>query len=189
MKQEFNSVVVNMIIIYIEKINSFRELYKYEPNFIHKMINLIKRFLMNEIEVACFTLLIDIIGYTYKDKKNWLYYSILCILSKKLCGKDNDIFLIVNILSRNNNKFIDEYSSFINDFGIIEKINKQKINLKEINKRFILLSKPINTYCTKNYINLHGIIDKIIKTSQSYFKENSINHKNKLTHHRIAMNY
>ena len=50
---------------------------------------------MNEIEVACFTLLIDKIGCTYKDKEKWLYYSFLCILSKKLCGKDNDICLIL----------------------------------------------------------------------------------------------
>ena len=44
MKQEFNSTIVNMIVIYMEKINSFPEQYKNEPTFIYKMINLIKRY-------------------------------------------------------------------------------------------------------------------------------------------------
>ena len=180
METEFNSAIVNMIVIYIEKINSFPEQYKNEANFIYKMVNLIKHFLMNEIEVACFTLLLDKIGYTYKDKEKWLYYSILCILSKIFCGKEDDILLVINSLSQINIRFMDEYKSFINDSDIIKKIKENETNLKQINERFIILSKPINTYCRKNYISLKGISDKIIKTSSPYFKEDLVDKEKKI---------
>ena len=70
---------------------------------------------------------------------------------KKTCGRDNDVLLLLDIFSRNNSKFMEEYSVFINNKDILSKLNENKLNLKQINKRFILLSKPINTYCKINY--------------------------------------
>lgn len=93
--------------------------------------------------------------------------SILGIYSKKVCGNNNDLDLLIHYFSRSNPLFFDEYTSFLNDKEIISKIN-DNISLKKINKRFIQLSKPMNSYCRKNYINFLGIIDKIIKTSQPY---------------------
>ena len=75
---------------------------------------------------------------------------------------------------------MEEYSIFLNDKDISSKLNVNKLNLKQINERFILLSKPVNTYCKKNYINKQGIIDQIIKTAQTYFKENTFNVKHKI---------
>ena len=167
MKEEFNISIINMINYYIIKFNSFAKHYKNEPNFNYKIVDLIKHIFMNEIEVSCFTLLVEIIGINYKRLDHWLCLTILGLYSKKVCGNNNDIDLIINYFSRNNPLFIEEYSSFINDKQIISKIN-DNTSLKKINKRFIQLSKPMNSYCRKNYINFLGIIDKIINTSQPY---------------------
>ena len=112
LQQEFNSTIVNMIISYINRINSFPEMNKKEINFNYKISNLIKHLLMNEIEVACFTLLLEKIGFTYKNMDQWLYFTFIGILSKKTCGRDNDVLLLLDIFSRNNSKFMEEYSIF-----------------------------------------------------------------------------
>ena len=75
---------------------------------------------------------------------------------------------------------MEEYSIFINDKDIISKLNENKLNLKQINERFILLSKPINTYCKINFINIQGIIDQIVKTTQPYFKSKTNNVRYKI---------
>ena len=75
---------------------------------------------------------------------------------------------------------MEEYSIFLNDKDILSKLNVNKLNLKQINERFILLSKPVNTYCNKNFINIQGIIDQIIKTAQPYFKDKTFNAKHKI---------
>ena len=168
---EFNSNIVNMIVLYINDSNSFTKKYKEEPNFILNMINLIKSLFMNEIEVAYYTIALEKIGVNYKDIEHWLYFSILGVATKKLCGKEEDCFLLINKLSKKNQKFIDEYSAFINDNKIIAQISNNQISLQQINQRFILLSKPINTYCRKNYLNFQGIIDNIVKLSQPYLKD------------------
>ena len=168
---EFNSNIVNMIVLYINDSNSFTKKYKEEPNFILNMINLIKSLFMNEIEVAYYTIALDKIGANYKDIDHWLYFSILGVATKKLCGKEEDCFLLINTFSKKNKKFIDEYSAFINDNKIIAQISNNQISLQQINQRFILLSKPVNTYCRKNYLNFQGIIDNIVKLSQPYYKD------------------
>ena len=181
-QKEFNSTIVNMIISYINRNNSFPKVIK-EINFNYKISNLIKHLLMNEIEVACFTLLLEKIGFTYKNMDQWLYFTFIGILSKKTCGRDNDVLLLLDIFSRNNSKFMEEYSILINDKDILSKLNENKLKLKQINERFILLSKPINTYCKTNFINIQGIIDQIIKTTQPYFKTKINNTKHKITNY------
>ena len=94
-KQEFNSTIINMIISYINSINSFSKINKKEFVFNYKISNLIKHLLMNEIEVACFTLLLEKIGFTYKNMDQWLYFTFIGILSKKTCGRDNDVLLLI----------------------------------------------------------------------------------------------
>ena len=170
--KEFNSTIVNMIISYINY-KSFPKQYKNQPNFIYKIINILKHFFMNEIEIACFTLLLDKIGWNNKKFEQWLYFKILGILSKNLCGNENDLYLLMYFFSRNNPEFTDIYSAFMNDKDIISKINEDEISIKQINKRFILLTKPINTYCQKNFINIEGLLDEIVKTSQTYLKGKS----------------
>ena len=168
---EFNSSITHMITRYINNNQSFPTQYKNEYNFRTNLLNLFKCLLMNEIEVCYFTILIDEIGWNYNYMEHWLYFSILGIITKKLCSKENILILLINIFSRKNSEFIKQYTDFMNNAYIKDKISQNKINAKLINKRFIELSKPINTYCRNNYINTDGIIDKIVKMSQPYFKD------------------
>ena len=136
--------------------------------------------MMNEIEVAYFTLLIDKLGWKYEKIDHWIYFTILGIITKNECLKGNNTFILITIFSRRYPNFQEIYSNFINDEKISSLINEKNITIEIINKRFIQLSKPTNTYCRKNYINLDGIIDKIVYMSHPYSK-NSSNYSKKKT--------
>lgn len=175
---EFNSKMVNMIIVYFNQLSSFPNKLKKEPNFIYKIINILKHILMNELEVACFTILLDKIGNDYINVEQWSLFIFVGIRAKKICGKCKDLILIIRYFSRNYENFFEEYSLLLSDEILLEKIDERNITIKQINKRFIFLSKPINSYCRKNYVNIDGIIDKIVKLSQPYFiDENSKKNK------------
>ena len=165
---EFDSTKVNMIILFINKSISFPQIYKNEQDFTKNMIELLKHLMMNEIEIAYFTLLIDLLGWEHEKIEHWIYFSILGILSKKFCLKDDDsnFILLINIFSRKYPSFLEIYSNFIEN----QKIKEKTITINSINKRFIQLTKPINTYCRENFININGIIDKIVKSSHPYLK-------------------
>ena len=135
---------------------------------------------MNEIEVAYFTLLIDKLGWKYEKIDHWIYFTILGIITKNECLKGNNTFILITIFSRRYPNFQEIYSNFINDDKISSLINEKNITIEIVNKRFIQLSKPTNTYCRKNYINLDGIIDKIVYMSHPYSK-NSSNYSKKKT--------
>ena len=171
---EFNSNIINMLVIYFERIKTFPKLLKHESN-IYKLINLIKSLFMNELEVACFTILLDKIGDTFINTEHWFFLTVIGIIAKKICGTNKDLMLIINYFSRKDEKFLDELLPYLNDEKPKISIITEKISLKEINKRFIYLTKPINVYCRKNYIDINGIADKIIKMCQPYF----INQKRK----------
>ena len=134
---------------------------------------------MNEIEVAYFTLLIDKLGWKYEKIDHWIYFTILGIITKNECLKGNNTFILITIFSRRYPNFQEIYSNFINDEKISSLINEKNITIEIINKRFIQLSKPTNTYCRKNYINLDGIIDKIVYMSHPYSKNSSNYYKKK----------
>ena len=165
---EFNSNIVNMLVIYFKRIKTFPKLLKHESN-IYKLINLIKSLFMNELEVACFTILLDKIGDTFINTEHWFFLTVIGIIAKKICGTNKDLMLIINYFSRTDEKFLDELLPYLNDEKPKISIITEKISLKEINKRFIYLTKPINVYCPKNYIDINGIADKIIKMCHPYF--------------------
>ena len=128
---------------------------------------------MNEIEVAYFTLLIDKLGWKYEKIDHWIYFTLLDIITKNEYLKGNNTFILITIFSRRYPNFQEIYSNFINDEKISSLINEKNITIEIVNKRFIQLSKPTNTYCRKNYINLDGIIDKIVYMSHPYSKNSS----------------
>jgi hypothetical protein len=164
-----------MIIIYINKNKYFPLRYQNESKFINKLINMLKHLLMNQFEIAYFTILLDKIGWSWKNVEHWTYFCILGIYTKLLCGKEYDSSLLMNIISRNSPEFTDYYTNFICDEETMDKINEKEINIRIINERFRLLNRPINTYCRKNYINYNGIVDKIVKLSQPYGDESNGN--------------
>lgn len=166
---EFDSSKVNMMISYINN-KSIPQDYKQEIDFEYKMINLIKSLMMNEIEIAYFTLLLDKLGLRHETIDNWIYFSLLGIVAKNSCLKDNDTILLINIFSKKYPKFNEIYSNFIR--------NEKPITIDLLNIRFMQLSKPKNTYCRKNYIILDSIIDKILNLSHPYLKDKSKDSKN-----------
>ena len=168
-KYEFNCQIVNMMIVYFNRIKSFPKRFKNESNFIYKLVNLLKHLFMNELEVACFTILLDKIQYDFINIEHWYFLLFVGITAKKLFGTSQDLILIINYFSRKEEKFLDEYSSFLNNEKFLSSIINKKISLERINKRFICLNKPKNTYCRKNYLNINGIVDKIVKMCQPYF--------------------
>ena len=165
---EFNPKIVDMIIVYYNQNKSFPKLAKSEPNFIYKLINILKNLLMNELEVAYFTVLLDKIEYNSINIEQWIFLTFVGITAKKLCGTSKDLMLIIYYFSSKDEKFIEKYSSFLDDEKHVSSIISNKISLKQINKRFKYLTKPINKYCQKNYINTNGIVDKIVKKCQPY---------------------
>ena len=134
--EEFNSRIVNMIIIYINKNKTFPLNFKNEPNFIYKFINLLKHLLMNEFEISYFTILLDRIGWKWQNVEHWTYFCILGIFTKNLCGKEDESSLLIDIISRNSPEFTDYYTNLVCDEEVDEKIKENEINLKIINERF-----------------------------------------------------
>ena len=168
--EQFNSTIVNMFILYINRKKDLPINYQKESNFINKFINLIKDLLMNELELSCFTLLLDEMGWEYPDVNHWTYFYILGIFSKKICGREEESSLLNNIFDRKDNNFINYYTTICEE----EKINnfvEQKFSIKLLNERFKQLNRFINSYCRKNFINYNGVVDKIVKLSQPYGEE------------------
>ena len=139
-----------------------------QSNFVYKLINLIKNLLMNELELALFTILIDKFGWEYKNIDSWLYFSILGIYSKKVVKGEEESSFLIDVFSKKHKDLLNYYTLIKDDI-----INNSSI-IKLINKRFNQLTKPINSYCKRNYINYNGVVDKIVKLSQPYEKTNNI---------------
>ena len=59
MEEDFNSNIVSMLIIYLNRNKELLIEYQKEPNFINNFINVIKHLLMNEFELSCFTIILD----------------------------------------------------------------------------------------------------------------------------------
>lgn len=167
MSEEFNSTIVSMLITFINKNKDFPKEYQTEPYFINKFLNLVKRLLMSELEFAAFTILLDKMGWSFENMDHWLYFCILAIYSKKLIVGEEESSFFIEIFENKNDYFIESYS-LIDGVEKIKNIEQNDLTIKSINERFRLLSRPINTYCRRNYINYNGVVDKIVKWSQPY---------------------
>ena len=88
---EFNSKVVNMIVVYFNQINSFSNKLKKEPNFINKII--IKAFIDEWIRNCLFKIILDKNGYDHINVEQCLF-TFVAIEAKKLCGNNKNIILI-----------------------------------------------------------------------------------------------
>ena len=174
MAEDFNSALVNMIILYLNKDKKLPVKYQKELNFINTFIELVKSLLMNEFEFAAFTIILDKMGLEFNRFDHWIYFRILGIYTKQLLGRRGESELFKSIVSKKDNDFMNKYS-YICDEEIVQKINESLITIKLINERFRQLTRPINSYCRKNYINYNGIVDKIVKLSQPYGEESNGN--------------
>ena len=162
-----------MLIVYINKNKEKLKLYKYdtEPNFINKFINLIKELCLNEIEVAYLTLLLEKFDWKFDGINNhWIYFYILGIYTKQIVTSEDVSVNLLESKEEVNKKYLD----FVND-PKFEDFEREGIKTQEINQRFKELTKPINTFCRKNFVNYNSIADKIIKMSQPYGEESNAN--------------
>ena len=193
MTEDFNSTIVSMVITYINKNKSLISEYLKEPNFINKFINLIKHLLMNEFELSCFTIILDEMGWCHPEIEHWTYFCVLGVYSKKIVCGEEESSLLIDIFTQKNNEFITYYTIICDD-EMMNKFEKEKINIQFINDKFRQLTKPNNSYCRRNFIIYNGVVDKIVKWSQPYGDEsngnqlynneqqiNLINNKNELT--------
>lgn len=169
----FNSKIIHMIIIYTNKNKDNLKSCEYntEPNFMNKLIHIIKELYMNEIEVAYFTLLLDKLGWKFPNYDHWIYFYLLGIYCKK---KVTGEFESDKILRSLKEELIDKYTDFVNE-KTFDDFEKKEINPREINQRYKELTKPINSYCRKNFINYSSIADKIIRLSQPYGEQSNGN--------------
>ena len=168
----FNSTIIHMLIVYLNKNKEKLKKYNYakEQNFINKFAILIKELYLNEIEVAYLTLLLDKVGWNFKGNDHWVYFYCLGIYAKKKVTGEYESDDLLSI----KDDVEEKYADIINDSEFYN-FEKKGITNKEINDRFKELTKPINSYCRKNFINYCGIADKIVRLSQPYGKESNGN--------------
>ena len=169
--EEFNSRCVYLIISFINQSKDFPEEYRTKQDFPKILINVIKSLMMNEFEISIYTLYIDKYGWKSSkiDFKDYFIY--LGLYTKQLTmSKDNFKILI--------QKFDNEISKSLVNFEDWKKeISPYVPTVIEINERFKLLNNPTNSFCKKNFIDFNGIVDKIVKLSQSYSDNKNQNNK------------
>ena len=66
------------------------------------------------------------------------------------------------------------YGDIIN-MNEFDNLEEKGISVKEINARYKELSKPINSFCRKDFIIYSGIADKIVRLSQPYGEDSNGN--------------
>ena len=172
--ETFNSRIIHMLIKYLNQNKEKLKLYEYdkEPNFINKFINLIKELCLNELELVYLTLLLDKFDWKfYCINNHWIYFYALGIYTKKKVTSEH----ASNYFLESKPKEVQEkYIKLVNDEKF-ENFEREGIKIQEINQRFKELTKPINTFCRKNFVNYNSISDKIIKMSQPYGEESYAN--------------
>ena len=184
-KEIFNSKIINMFILYLNKSrNILREKeYDIEPNFINKFIHLIKDLNLNEIELVYLTLLLDKIGWGNKSIDYWNYFHCLGVYTKRFSVGE----LYVEEYLEGKDEFMKKYRDIINQKIIID-YEENKFTTKEINQRYKELTKSINSFCRKNFINYNNIVDKIFNSTQTYQSKNNKKTKNNNNDNNININ-
>ena len=173
-KEVFNSKIIYMLILYLNKNRDILREKKYdiEPNFINKFIHLIKDLNLNEIELVYLTLLLDKMGWDIKSVDYWNYFHCLGVFTKQFSISEE---FVDQYLQGKNEEFKMNYIQVVNQENIDE---YNKFTTKEINQRYKELTKPINSFCRKNFINYNSIVDKIFNSTQTYQSKNKKNIKN-----------
>ena len=155
---QLNKEISGMIKVYIHKLyqDDNNELHK-EKNFSKKVKKLISFLNMSENEFACFTILVDLIGIKHKnnfDTFEHLYY--IGILS----------------LQHSSGKFLDiiddKFIQWKNEINIDENEIKEKIGIREMNKRreeLILEDKELEQ---EKYTDYNQLVDDILSSAHFY---------------------
>ena len=124
----FNSKIIYMIIVYINKNKEKLKNYKYdkEPNFINKFINLIKELCLNEIEVSYLTLLLDKLGWNFENINHWIYFYSLGVYTKQMVTNDYESDELLELKEEIKDKYYPE----IVNHSKFEEFERKGIKLK-----------------------------------------------------------
>lgn len=166
LEEDFSQRIVSMVINYINTSECPEEL-KNQENFINTFILLVKRLLMTEMEVAVFTLIIDKCGWNHPQNTIWKMLTFYGAAAKTLFGEEDlTYFLLTHTMEYDN--FNEDYLKWLNDGNNSDLTSGSNEFFMRVNKRHQELTKITNTYCKKNYVDLNGVVDQIIKLSQPY---------------------
>ncbi len=168
----FNSRIINMLIVYFNKRKDKLKKFNYdiEQNFVNKFVHLVQELFLNEIEVAYLTLLMDKLGWNLINYDHWVYFYTLGIYTKDKVTDES----ISKELRELKEELKIVYGDIIN-MNEFDNLEEKGISIKEINARYKELSKPINSFCRKDFIIYSGIADKIVRLSQPYGEESNGN--------------
>ncbi len=160
----FNSRLVSMIISFIKKTKNLPNNIKRTQKFLINLVQIVKKLMMNEIEVTLFTLNID--NYDWKNNtfNHELSLLFLGLYTKQITNNNSSLFFT---------KFLKENKKFFENYQNWEKnIKKDIFRVENVNYKFKELNKPHNTYCKFDFIDYNGVVDIIYKLSQPYGDEN-----------------
>lgn len=121
---------------------------------------------MNELEVVYLSLFLDKMGWQtegYQIDENLLITGI----SVKMYLNTNYGYIIEHLSKKM--KIEERFNTWLNkrkDYSYT-----MTIAPRELNERFKLLSKPVNTYCKQNYIDHNFIVDQILQMSLPYSEQ------------------
>ena len=162
-KNNLNINIISMITKLINTSNTISKSLKSNYPLNDILIEIVKEFMLTDLEIVYFSLYLDIYGWEnkYFDIVDNLILTALSV--KKYLNEDIDI--IETHLSENYENIKDKFANWIKSQ---KDKNKITITPRMVNERNNLLKKPFNCYCRKNYIDYDDAVDKILHLSLSY---------------------
>ena len=158
-----NTNINRNILLMLHNYISLTKIIQNKKDIFEKLLNIINYLLLNEIEFAYMTLILDKINWINinKDITKNLFYIGLAIKTKIF--PDNNLLILNEIENNYNNKFTDNFNEWINKSDIIKILQN---NTSKIEERFRILRKPI--YIKKEekcFINYNEIATKIAQNT------------------------
>ena len=162
-KNNLNINIISMITKLINTSNTISKSLKSNYPLNDILIEIVKEFMLTDLEIVYFSLYLDIYGWEnkYFDLKDNLILTALSV--KKYLNEDIDI--IETHLSENYENIKEKFANWIQSQ---RDKNKIVITPRMVNERNNILKKPFNCYCRNNYIDYDNAVDKILHLSLSY---------------------
>ena len=162
-KNNLNINIISMITKLINTSNTISKTLKSNYPLNDLLIEIVKEFMLTDLEIVYFSLYLDIYGWEnkYFDLKDNLILTALSV--KKYLNEDIDI--IETHLSENYENIKEKFANWI-----LSQKDKKKIVItpRMVNERNNILKKTFNCYCRNNYIDYDNAVDKILHLSLSY---------------------
>ena len=162
--EEFNTNCIVFINRLISESQTLPLNIKNKHNVHRSILTVVKELMMNEYEIAIYSLMLDNVGWSKEDyefEDNLFYIG----LHVKQYTLNNDFKYLLDYYCMIKDKIDKKYEKWKKDCVP----NKNTlINFNNVNIRFRLLKKPYNVYCKTNYVDYNCVVDKILKMSLPY---------------------